>query len=204
MLDVEHLRFRYPGQAEGWEYHFSLAPGQCVAIHGASGSGKTTLLNLIAGFLEPESGQILWKGEPIQNLKPWNRPVTSVFQEHNLFEHLDVATNIGLGLHPGLKLTPEQKKCIDKGLERTGLAGFGSRMPGDLSGGQRQRVALVRAILRRQPLLLLDEPLTGLDNDAKTALRAMLLEEKSRGVALILASHDKDDRKLLADSYWNL
>ncbi|MBZ0332717.1 ATP-binding cassette domain-containing protein [Marinobacter sp. AL4B] len=204
MLDVEHLSFRYPGQIKGWEYHFSLSPGHCVAIHGASGSGKTTLLNLIAGFLEPDSGQIIWKGEPIQNLKPWNRPVTSVFQEHNLFEHLDVATNIGLGLHPGLKLTPEQKKSIDQGLERTGLAGFGTRMPGDLSGGQRQRVALVRAILRRQPLLLLDEPLTGLDNNAKTALRAMLLEEKSRGVALVLASHDEDDRKLLADCYWNL
>ena len=204
MLDVEHLSFSYPGQAECWEYHFSLAPGQCVAIHGASGSGKTTLLNLIAGFLEPDSGQIIWKGEPIQNLKPWNRPVTSVFQEHNLFEHLDVATNIGLGLHPGLKLTPEQKKSIDQGLERTGLAGFGTRMPGDLSGGQRQRVALVRALLRKQPLLLLDEPLTGLDNEAKSALRSMLLEEKSRGVALILASHDEDDRKLLADSYWNL
>ena len=204
MLDVEHLSFRYPEQVVGWEYHFSLAPGQCVAIHGASGSGKTTLLNLIAGFLEPDSGQIVWKGQPIQNLEPWNRPVTSVFQEHNLFEHLDVATNIGLGLHPGLKLTYDQKKSIDQGLERTGLAGFGTRMPGDLSGGQRQRVALVRAILRRQPLLLLDEPLTGLDNEAKSALRAMLLEEKSRGVALILASHDEDDRKLLADSYWNL
>ena len=204
MLEVEHLCFRYPGQTNGWEYHFSLAPGHCVAIHGASGSGKTTLLNLIAGFLDPDSGQILWNNQPIQNLKPWNRPVTSVFQEHNLFEHLDVATNIGLGLHPGLKLTSEQKKSIDQGLERTGLAGFGTRMPGDLSGGQRQRVALVRAILRRQPLLLLDEPLTGLDNDAKTALRSMLLEEKSRGVALVLASHDEDDRKLLADSYWNL
>ncbi|MEP3561840.1 MAG: ATP-binding cassette domain-containing protein [Marinobacter sp.] len=204
MLEVEHLCFRYAGQAKGWEYHFSLHPGRCVAIHGASGSGKTTLLNLIAGFLQPDSGQILWQGKPIQNLEPWNRPVTSVFQEHNLFEHLDVATNIGLGLHPGLKLTSDQKQSIVQGLERTGLAGFGSRMPGDLSGGQRQRVALVRAILRRQPLLLLDEPLTGLDSEAKDSLRAMLQEEKSRGVALILASHDEDDRKLLADSYWNL
>ncbi|MBJ6137986.1 ATP-binding cassette domain-containing protein [Marinobacter litoralis] len=204
MLDVEHLCFRYPGQSEGWEYHFSLAPGRCVAVHGASGSGKTTLLNLIAGFLAPDSGQILWNGRPIQHLEPWNRPVTSVFQEHNLFEHLDVATNIGLGLHPGLKLTAHQQQSIHDGLERTGLSGFGSRMPGDLSGGQRQRVALVRAILRRQPLLLLDEPLTGLDNEAKDSLRAMLKEEKARGVALILASHDEDDRKLLADSYWNL
>ncbi|WP_323752296.1 ATP-binding cassette domain-containing protein [Marinobacter sp.] len=204
MFDVKHLCFRYPGQTDGWEYHFSLAPGHCVAIHGASGSGKTTLLNLIAGFLQPDSGTIHWEGKAIEQLEPWNRPVTTVFQEHNLFEHLDVATNIGLGLHPGLKLTPEQTKEIQQGLERTGLAAFGTRMPGDLSGGQRQRVALVRAILRRQPLLLLDEPLTGLDTEAKASLRSMLLEEKSRGVALILASHDEDDRKLLADHYWNL
>ncbi|WP_372963887.1 ATP-binding cassette domain-containing protein [Marinobacter sp.] len=204
MLNVERLCFLYPGQENGWEYHFSLTPGQCIAIHGPSGSGKTTLLNLIAGFLEPDSGTICWNKRPIQHLAPWERPVTSVFQEHNLFEHLDVATNIGLGLHPGLKLSPEQKKQIDQGLERTGLAGFSKRMPGDLSGGQRQRVALVRAILRRQPLLLLDEPLTGLDSEAKNSLRTMLLEEKSRGVALILASHDEEDRKILADHYWNL
>jgi len=175
-----------------------------MAIRGTSGSGKTTLLNLIAGFLQPGSGTILWNGQPLHQLEPWQRPVTSVFQEHNLFEHLDVATNIGLGLHPGLKLTKEQKTRIEQTLERTGLGGVGTRMPGDLSGGQRQRVALVRAILRRKPVLLLDEPLTGLDPEAKNSLRTMLLEEKAQGVTMILASHDEEDRKLLADQHWNL
>lgn len=204
MLDVKDLRFRYPGQPQQWVFNFSLAAGQCLAVQGASGSGKSTLLNLIAGFLEPDAGEIFWQQQPIHTLPPWQRPVTSVFQEHNLFEHLDVFTNIGLGLHPGLKLTQAQKQAIGKGLEDTGLDGFASRMPGELSGGQRQRVALVRAILRRQPILLLDEPMTGLDPDARNAIRALLLQEKANGITVILASHDEEDRKVLADSYWNL
>ena len=89
-------------------------------------------------------------------------------------------------------------------MTRTGLSGFGRRRPGELSGGQRQRVALIRAILRRQPLLLLDEPMTGLDPDTRTELHRMLLEEKAHGVAMLLASHDPEDSKILADRHWNL
>ncbi|MFO8142978.1 MAG: ATP-binding cassette domain-containing protein [Marinobacter sp.] len=204
MLELKQLRFRYPGQATGWQFGFSVAPGHCIAVHGASGTGKSTVLNLIAGFLQPDSGTVRLDGQAIQTLPPWERPVSSVFQEHNLFEHLDVATNIGLGLHPGLKLSQDQQQRIEQALERTGLAGFGLRMPGELSGGQRQRIALIRAILRRKPVLLLDEPMTGLDPDAKHNLRTMLLEEKARGAILVLASHDEEDRKVLADQVWNL
>jgi len=204
MLDVQQLAFRYPGQSDNWHFDFTVRPGECLAIQGASGSGKSTLLNLVAGFLQPDNGSILWQNRPIHHHKPWQRPVTSVFQEHNLFEHLDVFTNIGLGLHPGMKLTEKQKQDIGQALARTGLAGFANRMPGELSGGQRQRVTLVRAILRRQPLLLLDEPMTGLDPDTRAELHRMLLEEKTRGIALLLASHDPEDRKVLADRHWNL
>ena len=162
------------------------------------------MLNLVAGFLAPKSGEILWNNQAIHNLPAWERPVTSVFQEHNLFEHLDVFTNIGLGLHPGMKLSPEQQSAIEQGLEQTGLGGLGTRLPGELSGGQRQRVALLRAILRRKPVLLLDEPMTGLDPDARAIIRDLLLQEKASGITLILASHDEEDRKILADSNWNL
>lgn len=204
MLELENLRFGYPGQNKDWHFEFTLHEGQCLAVHGPSGSGKSTLLGLIAGFLTPKAGRILWQGEAVNHQPPWERPVSSVFQEHNLFEHLDVFTNIGLGLHPGLKLDAVDKKAIEHTLERTGLGGFGHRMPGELSGGQRQRVAVIRAILRRQPLLLLDEPMTGLDPHARHELHAMLLEEKANGITMILASHDQDDRKALADSYWSL
>lgn len=204
MLEVKHLAFAYSGQTSPWSFQFSAAPGQCVAIHGASGSGKSTLLNLLAGFLEPHSGDILWQQQSLRECPPWRRPMTSVFQEHNLFEHLNVETNIGLGIHPGLKLTPQDRGAISKALQSVGLEGFSKRLPGDLSGGQRQRVALLRAILRRQPILLLDEPLTGLDSKARDTLRELLLEQKARGVLMVLASHDEDDRRILADSTYNL
>jgi len=204
MLELRNLCFQYPDQSEEWRFHFSVAAGHCLAVRGASGTGKSTLLNLVAGFLAPKSGEILWNNQAIHNLPAWERPVTSVFQEHNLFEHLDVFTNIGLGLHPGMKLSPEQQSAIEQGLEQTRLGGFGARLPGELSGGQRQRVALLRAILRRKPVLLLDEPMTGLDPDARAIIRALLLQEKASGITLILASHDEEDRKILADSNWNL
>lgn len=204
MLELRNLCFQYPDQSEEWRFHFSVAAGHCLAVRGASGTGKSTLLNLVAGFRAPKSGEILWNNQAIHNLPAWERPVTSVFQEHNLFEHLDVFTNIGLGLHPGMKLSPEQQSAIEQGLEQTGLGGFGARLPGELSGGQRQRAALLRAILRRKPVLLLDEPMTGLDPDARAIIRDLLLQEKDSGITLILASHDEEDRKILADSNWNL
>lgn len=204
MLEVKGLTFHYPDTKTTWRFTFDVDHGQCIAINGPSGSGKSTLLNLLAGFLTPESGTIRWESRLLNDLPPWDRPVTSLFQEHNLFEHLDVQTNIGLGIHPGLKLTREQKQAISGGLADVGLAGFEKRMPGDLSGGQRQRVALLRALLRDQPILLLDEPLTGLDDEARSQLRAMLLRHKASGKVLVLASHDAEDRKILADKLLNL
>jgi len=204
MLEVKNLTFRYPDTETTWCFNFHVDPGECIAINGPSGSGKSTLLNLLAGFLTPASGTIRWHGGLLNDLSPWERPITSLFQEHNLFEHLDVHTNIGLGIHPGLKLTREQKQAISEGLASVGLAGFERRMPGDLSGGQRQRVALLRALLRDQPILLLDEPLTGLDAEARSQLRELLLRHKAAGKVLVLASHDAEDRKILADKQLNL
>ncbi|WP_273427399.1 ATP-binding cassette domain-containing protein [Marinobacter sp.] len=204
MLEVCNLTFTYPSNDRTWSFDFQVGQGQCIAIDGPSGSGKSTLLGLLAGFLQPTAGTITWQGQNVDQLAPWQRPMTSVFQEHNLFEHLDVQTNIGLGIHPGMKLSREQKQSIQMGLARVGLAGYGERMPSALSGGQRQRIALLRALLRNQPLLLLDEPLTGLDQDTRSTLRAMLVEQKAQGVTMVLASHDEEDRQVLADSQWSL
>ncbi|MEP2614157.1 ATP-binding cassette domain-containing protein [Marinobacter alexandrii] len=204
MLEVRNLTFTYPSNDRTWCFDFQVSLGQCIAIDGPSGAGKSTLLGLLAGFLRPTTGTITWQGQDVDQLAPWQRPMTSVFQEHNLFEHLDVQTNIGLGIHPGMKLSREQKQSIQMGLARVGLAGYGERMPSALSGGQRQRIALLRALLRNQPLLLLDEPLTGLDQDTRNTLRAMLVEQKAQGVTMVLASHDEEDRQVLADSQWSL
>ncbi|KAA1173946.1 ATP-binding cassette domain-containing protein [Marinobacter salinexigens] len=204
MLDVQNLTFSYAPEQTPWTFSFQLEPGECIAIQGPSGSGKSTLMNLLAGFLTPRSGDLLWKGRSLLKTKPWERPITSVFQENNLFEHLNVLRNIGLGIHPGMKLSVAQQQAVENGLREVGLGGLGRRMPSELSGGQRQRVALLRALLRDQPLLLLDEPLTGLDAETRALLRSMLLQHKSRGTAIVLASHDEEDRQRLADTVWNL
>ena len=184
------------------QFCFSLevAAGECVAVIGPSGSGKSTLLSLIAGFEVPESGQIEIDGRDVTTLEPALRPVSIVFQEHNLFPHLDIAANVGLGLHPALRLTCDDYGEIERALNRVGLAGLHRRRPGQLSGGQRQRVALARALVRRRPVLLLDEPFAALG----PALRLEMLEllnrlRSDRGLAVLMVSHHPDDARHIAE-----
>src|SRR5690606_13523714 len=139
---------------------------------GPSGAGKSTLLYLVAGFLAPVSGRIVIDGADVTALPPESRPVTTVFQEHNLFPHLTVFDNVALGVSPALKLDATARRRVGEALERVHLAGLDHRRPGELSGGQRQRVTLARALVRQRPVLLLDEPFTALG----PALRRELLE----------------------------
>ncbi|MGM0569430.1 ATP-binding cassette domain-containing protein [Marinobacter sp.] len=202
MLEINDLLFRYPAQAagsKGWRFNLNVQEGECVALSGPSGCGKSTLLNLIAGFLTPSGGAIRWQGQSLSALPPWRRPVTTVFQEQNLFDHLTVAENMGLGLHPGLRLSQQQWSRIDTMLDAVSLGDFGKRRADNLSGGQRQRVAVARALLRPQPILLLDEPMTGLDDDNRHTLQALLLRARDQGKTLVLVSHDVRDREVLAN-----
>lgn len=203
MLDCRDLTFHYqrcdPGETPDFCFDFQLAPGECLAVQGPSGSGKSTLLGLLAGFLLPSAGSLSWKGRDLLELPPWQRGITTVFQEHNLFDHLPVWRNVGLGLAPDMRLSASQMKRIREGLAEVGLEGLHERLPGELSGGQRQRVALLRALLRGSPVLLLDEPFTGLDEDTRRGLWAQVLRHKAQGVAVLLVSHDRDDIEALAD-----
>lgn len=205
MLEVSQLRFRYPDAScsgntrRGFDFSFRLERGECMGVTGPSGCGKSTLLNLLAGFLTPESGQVLWQGEDLLPRAPWDRPITSVFQEHNLFDHLTVHDNLALGLHPGMKLSAADRKKIPDILGEVGLDGMEKRYPTELSGGQRQRVAVARALLRRTPMLLLDEPFTGLDTETRKRLQDLLLDQKASGTTILLVSHDPEDVRLLAD-----
>lgn len=199
MLEVCQLRFRYPDAKRGFEFNFQLGRGECLGVTGASGCGKSTLLGLLAGFLTPESGRVDWQGDDLLSKPPWERPVTSVFQEHNLFDHLTVRDNLALGLHPGMKLTESDERKIPSILEDVGMAGMDTRYPTELSGGQRQRIAVARAILRHSPILLLDEPFTGLDSQTRKRVQNLLLEQKASGTTLLLVSHDPDDVTTLAD-----
>ncbi len=140
----------------------TLPEGGITALMGASGSGKSTILSAIAGFLAPASGRIRVGGRDVTDLAPGARPVSVLFQDNNLFPHLDIDRNVGLGLRPDLRLDKQQMEARARVLERVGLSGMGDRLPRELSGGQQSRAALARALLSGRPWLLLDEPFSAL------------------------------------------
>jgi len=193
MLDVKDLRFAYPG-GPGFLFDLKLARGEIVSLSGPSGSGKSTLLDLICGFLQPLSGQILWEGRSILGMTPANRPVSALFQSGDLFDHLDVEMNVVLGLDPRGRPTPAQRAQVHAVLDETGLPGFARRLPGQLSGGQRQRVALARSLMRDKPLMLLDEPFSALDIDTRDEMAALVGKlTRERDLATLVVSHDPAD-----------
>lgn len=201
MLSVEQLSFCYPesNESESIPMCFDLAVdrGEILSLIGPSGSGKSSLLNLIAGFITPTAGSIKVDDREIQQLDPAARPLSMVFQSHNLFPHLDVFTNIALGINPSLKLTREQRESVEQALERLGLQGMLSRKPGQLSGGQQQRVAIARALVRQHPLLLLDEPFAALGPALREDLIALLKElVRSQQMSALLVSHQPADARL--------
>jgi thiamine transport system ATP-binding protein len=193
MLRVEDLGFGYPGGAR-MRFELSVEGGEILSLIGPSGSGKSTLLNLIAGFLQADSGRILLDEQPIQDLAVAERPVTMVFQQDNLFPHLDLYTNVALGVDPSLRLDSRQTESVRSALARLGLDGLERRKPGELSGGQRQRVALARALVRRRKILLLDEAFAALGPAQRSELielaRELVLEQ---GMVALLVSHQPDD-----------
>lgn len=185
------------------EFHFdcSFENGKITAIVGPSGSGKSTLLNLVSGFEQPHSGRIEIEGRDVNDLAPAERPVSLVFQDNNLFSHLDLFTNIGLGIHPGLRLTSADRKAISDALARVGLAGYERRLPGSLSGGERQRAAFARALVRHRPVLLLDEPFAALDPGLRATMVDLLadLHAETR-TTILLVTHEPRDIERLADN----
>ena len=177
----------------------TLPAGAITAVVGASGSGKTTFLNLIAGFETPQQGRILLDGRDVTRDHPSERPVSLVFQDNNLFAHLDVATNIGLGINPSLRLTTADRTRIEEAMRRTGLAGYDRRLPGTLSGGERQRAAFARALVRDRPFLLLDEPFAALDPGLRATMAGLLAElQTETGVTVVLVTHSPADVEKLA------
>lgn len=189
-----------------WLYHhlpmrFSLTVerGEQVAILRPSGAGKSTLLNLIAGFLTPASGLLTLDGVDHTTTPPSRRPVSMLFQENNLFSHLTVAQNIGLGLNPGLKLNAAQQKKMHAIAHQMGIDNLMARLPGELSGGQRQRVALARCLVREQPILLLDEPFSALDPALRQEMLTLVSSScQQQKMTLLMVSHSVEDAARIA------
>lgn len=180
-------------------FSLNVAAGERVAILGPSGAGKSTLLSLIAGFLTPSSGEIVLGGVNHTRTAPAQRPVSMLFQENNLFNHLNVRDNIGLGMHAGLRLSPQQRERLDAIAAQMAIGDLLDRLPGQLSGGQRQRVALARCLVRQRPILLLDEPFSALDPALRQEM-LQLLDELCRRqeLTLLMVSHSIEDAARIA------
>ena len=175
-------------------FDLQVAVGERIAIIGPSGAGKSTLLNLIAGFVLPTQGNIWLNGENHTRSAPYERPVSMLFQENNLFPHLSVQQNLALGLKTSLKLTALEQDQIEQVVDAVGLTSFLSRLPNSLSGGQKQRVALARCLLRDKPILLLDEPFSALDPELRMEMLNLIDELcHSKNLTLLLVTHQPSE-----------
>ena len=204
MLEIDNLHYEYKDSLP-YDFSMSVKAGEIVAILGKSGSGKSTLLDLIAGFISPESGLITCDGVDLTALSVEERPLTILFQNHNLFEHLTVQKNILLGISKTLKSSQEDIEKVKIILKEVGLEKHEHKLASSLSGGQQQRVALARALIRQKPILLLDEPFTGLD--MQTRIQMLELVKKislEKNLHTVMVTHEQQDCDLIADRVYRV
>jgi spermidine/putrescine transport system ATP-binding protein len=182
------------------ELSFEVARGSFFSILGPSGCGKTTLLRMIAGFIEPDAGDILIGGQSMRGVAPNRRPVNMVFQQLALFPMMSVGDNVAFGLaRRGMKAA-DRKRRSEAMLERVGLAGAAGKRVDELSGGQRQRVAIARSLVLEPKLLLLDEPLGALDLKLREHMKIELKQlQAAFGTTFVYITHDQSEALVLSD-----
>ncbi len=200
MIQLEAVTYRY--EALAMQFDIDVPRGAFVAVTGPSGAGKTTMLMLIAGFERPLAGTIKLNGQDMTGVPPSERPLSVIFQDHNSFAHLDVFTNVALGVSPKLTLENEQKQRVIAALERTALSCLARRLPTEISGGERQRIAIARALVRERPILLLDEPFTALGPALREdMLRLILGLQQERGLTILMVTHQPSELRKVASHF---
>lgn len=198
-ITIERLTKRYGEFTALDEVSARFASGSMVVIVGPSGCGKTTLLRTIGGLERPDAGQVLFDGQPF-NGRPDARPTAMVWQGATLFPDLTVAQNIGFGLTGRGRRAARVDEAVAVTMLRLGLTGLETRYPDELSGGQQRRVAIAQALVRRPQVLLLDEPLAGLDqNLALSILRQIKQIHHRLGLTTVLVTHDQEHGLLVGD-----
>ncbi|KUJ00842.1 thiamine ABC transporter ATP-binding protein [Vibrio sp. MEBiC08052] len=200
MLTLDQVRYEY--QQEWFDFSLAVPQGSIWALMGPSGAGKSTLLSLVAGFIAPKSGDIRVDDQSVLALPPYERPFSMLFQEHNLFSHLSVRDNIGLGLHPGLKLTRKDWDKVGHAAHQVGIETLLDRRPEQLSGGQRQRVALARCFVQERSHWLLDEPFSALDPILRADMLALVRRlANERNISVLMVTHHVNDAKNMASHF---
>jgi spermidine/putrescine transport system ATP-binding protein len=199
-LEALGLSKRYAEHKAVDELTFNVARGSFFSILGPSGCGKTTLLRLIAGFLEPDAGEIRIGGQAMGGIAPNRRPVNMVFQHLALFPMMSVGDNVGYGLARRGTARDELAKRVAVMLERVGLPGVQSRRIDQLSGGQKQRVAIARSLVLEPTLLLLDEPLGALDLKLREHMKIELKQLQAQfGTTFVYITHDQSEALTMSD-----
>jgi ABC-type Fe3+/spermidine/putrescine transport system ATPase subunit len=198
ILELRGLVKHFPNQRAVDGISLKIPRGGFYSLLGPSGCGKTTTLRLIAGFEQPTSGDVLLDGAVVNEQRPYERNVSTVFQNYALFPHLTAAEDIAFGLKR--KKQPDIERKVREALELVRLTGKESRHPAQLSGGERQRVALARSLVLQPDVLLLDEPLAALDPKLRKQMRLELKEMQRRvGITFLLVTHDQEEALSMSD-----
>jgi len=180
--------------------NFEIGDGEFFSMLGPSGSGKTTCLRLIAGFEQPDAGNIVIHGINVEGVPPYQRDVNTVFQDYALFPHMTVMENVEYGLMIRRVASAERRRRSQEMLGLVKLEAMGARKPNQLSGGQRQRVALARALINRPSVLLLDEPLGALDLKLREQMQEELkVLQRQVGITFIYVTHDQGEALAMSD-----
>ena len=200
LLSIRSVRKSFGEHVVLRDVSLAIGAGEFLTILGESGSGKTTLLRLIAGFEQPDTGEIWLADERIDPLPPYRRRVNTVFQQYALFPHLSVLENVMYGLRAGGVAVADARARAEAALAMVKMADRAQASPSKLSGGQQQRVALARALVKRPLVLLLDEPLSALDANLRQQMRIELKSlQRETGISFVFVTHDQEEAMALSD-----
>jgi len=200
ILQMENISKSFDGKEILNNFNLEIGRNEFVTLLGPSGCGKSTILRIIGGFVNPDTGRVLFEGKDITNIPPEKRNVNTVFQKYSLFPHMNVAENIAFGLKLKKKSQSYIKDKIDYALKLVNLDGYETRDTLSLSGGQQQRVAIARAIVNEPEVLLLDEPLGALDLKLRHEMQRELIKiKKEVGITFLYVTHDQEEALMMSD-----
>lgn len=201
IVELKNITVRFDGETILDDMSLSIGDGEFVTLLGSSGCGKTTTLRLIAGFLEPDEGEVFFDSKSMNGVPAYKREVNTIFQRYALFPNYNVFENIAYGLRVRHVPENEIRERVSEMLTLVNLEGFGKRSISKLSGGQQQRVAIARALVLKPKVLLLDEPLAALDLKLRKDMQNELKNiQKALGITFVFVTHDQEEALSMSDT----